>query len=203
MTEDPIERLKTTMVDDAASASWDDLLERARSMGSEWQTASAGLTPIEAPIGPQDGEWSPWHLVNHVGAWLENATNALDRAVAGESTDLGSDQAFYDDAPSLEEASRRVAEFVGRFVEQVEACSTGVESDVRVEHRLLGKLNAQEYAVFTMWHVGGGRKSGSGGSRRDRALFCRRSMARPCCWSPGRAASPSWRPIGGLELRTK
>ena len=153
MTEDPIQRLKTFVVDDAASASWQDLLERAKSMRGEWEAAGAGLTPRDAPPGPQDGDWSPWHLVNHVGAWLENATNALDRAAAAESTDLGSDQAFYDDAPSFDEASSRVAEAVERFVAQVEACGAGVQDDVRVVHRLLGRLNAPEYAVLTMWHV--------------------------------------------------
>ena len=154
MTGDPIERLKANVVDDAASASWEALLERAQAMRSAWQDAGAGLTPADAPAGPQDGDWSPWHLLNHVGAWLENATNALGRATAAESTDLGSDQAFYDDDPSFTEAASRVAEFVGRFVAQVESCGAGVDEDVRVMHRLLGPLNAGEYAVFTMWHVG-------------------------------------------------
>ena len=154
MTEDPIERLKANVVNDAALASWDVLLERARAMRSTWESASAGLEPADAPAGPQDGEWSPWHLLNHVGAWLENATNALGRATVAEWTDLGSDQAFYDDDPSFAEASSRVAEFVGRFVAQVESCGAGIDDDVRVVHRLLGELNAQEYTVFAMWHVG-------------------------------------------------
>ena len=36
MTGDPIERLKANVVDDAASASWDALLERAEAMRSAW-----------------------------------------------------------------------------------------------------------------------------------------------------------------------
>ncbi len=154
MTEDPTERLKANIVDDAASANWDVLVERARAMRTAWESASAGLEPAEAPAGPQDGEWSPWHLLNHVGAWLENATNALARATAAESTDLGSDQAFYEDKPSFGEVSSRVTQFMDRFVAQVQACGAGIDDDVRVVHRRLGELNAQEYTVFTVWHVG-------------------------------------------------
>ena len=67
MTNVPFAELRRTVVDDAASASWDELLGRARSMAEDWELATAGLRPEDAPAGPQDGDWSPWHPLTHVG----------------------------------------------------------------------------------------------------------------------------------------
>ncbi len=153
MADDPFAPLKTWVQEQAGTLSWDDVLTQAQAMRSAWQTTTGDILETNAPSGPQDGDWSPWHLINHAGAWLENATNALDRSTQDQSTDLGSDQAFYQDAPSFDEASQRVATHLDRFVAQVEACASGVGVNVIVTHRRLGELNPLEYAIFTMWHV--------------------------------------------------
>ncbi len=153
MADDPFAPLKDWVQEQAAPLSWKAVLGRAREMRAAWQETTDGITAADAPSGPQDGEWSPWHLINHAGAWLENATNALDRSTQDQSTDLGTDQAFYQDMPSFAAASERVATHLDRFVAQVEACASGVGENVIVTHRRLGELNPREYAVFTMWHV--------------------------------------------------
>jgi hypothetical protein len=153
MADDPFAPLKTWVQEQASMLSWQDLLTQAQEMRSHWQATTGDILEADAPSGAQDGDWSPWHLINHAGAWLENATNALDRSTQDQSTDLGSDQAFYQDSPSFDEASQRVGTQLDRFVAQVEACASGVGVDVIVTHRRLGELNPREYAVFTMWHV--------------------------------------------------
>ena len=155
MADDPTASFKQQVQDAAAQSSWAELLSGAEAMRDGWAGAITGLSAADSPSGAQDGPWSPWHLLNHVGAWLEGATNALDRATQGESTDLGSDQAFYPDSPSFEEARDRVARYVDTFVAQMEACGAGVGDDVRVTHRLLGEINAAEYAVLATGHVNG------------------------------------------------
>ena len=155
MADEPAASFEQQVRDAAAQSSWAELLSGAEAMRDGWAEVTAGLSADDSPSGSQDGPWSPWHLLNHVGAWLESATNALDRATQGESTDLGSDRAFYDDSPSFEEARDRVARYVDTFVAQMEACGAGVGDDVRVKHRLLGEISAAEYAVLATWHVNG------------------------------------------------
>ncbi len=155
MADKPAPSFEQQVQDAAAQSSWAELLSEAEAMRDGWAGAVAGLSAADSPSGSQDGPWSPWHLLNHVGAWLEGATNALDRATQGESTDLGSDQAFYDDSPSFEEARDRVARYVDTFVAQMKSCGAGVGDDVRVTHRLLGEINVAECAVLATWHVNG------------------------------------------------
>lgn len=154
MTTDPMAALKERIAARAAEAAWDELLAEAQAMQAEWDIVAGGVTDAEAPVGQQsDDPWTAWHQITHVGAWLENTSRALEYASGGESGDLGTDQAFYGDAPDLAEAERRVRSNMGRFLEAVAACAASAPEGVRITHRLMGRLSVAECVVFTMWHV--------------------------------------------------
>ncbi len=157
MANPEIERLKAAVIDEAKAADWGGLRVEVVEMAEAWARASADLRAEEAPPGPQDGEWSAWHVCNHVAAWLAKSADALERTRAGQSTTLGPTQAWPEGEPSLAEAVEAATSGWTRMADAVAslwaAGSAGADESVTIRHRLLGELTPREYTVFSLKHL--------------------------------------------------
>lgn len=157
MADPEIERLKAAVIEEAKAADWEGLRVEVVEMAEAWARASADLRAQDAPPGPQDGEWSAWHVCNHVAAWLAKSADALERAGAGQSTTLGKTQAWTVGDPSLDEAREAATSGWMRMADAVAALraagSAGAGEAVTITHRLLGELTPREYSVFSLKHL--------------------------------------------------
>ena len=136
----------------AREQDWSAIAERTREARRGWNLAAEGVTADEAPSGPQDGDWSPWHLYNHGGAWLANSVNALQRAAQGESTNLGKLQAWTEGDHTLADLQSACDANWDAFLAVL---PTGDPSDTTtvITHRFFGDLTPRQYATFTLSHL--------------------------------------------------
>ena len=152
MVDEQRQRFHEMFLRQAREQDWSAIAERARQTRRGWDRAAQGLTSEEAPAGPQDGDWSPWHLYNHGSAWLANSVNAFQRAAQGESTNLGKKQAWTEGEHSLADMQTACDANWDGFIA---ALPTDDPSDVTIviTHRFFGDLTPRQYATFTLSHL--------------------------------------------------
>ncbi|MEE9277197.1 MAG: DinB family protein [Dehalococcoidia bacterium] len=153
MADERLERFKAAFQKEAAASDWQTLHALIAATRDGWADAVNGLREADAPPGPQDGEWSPWHVCNHVAAWLQQAAKALERAAAGESTNLGPNQAWLSDGHAVSGLLAGAAEGWERLLSAVEAAGKSADAAALISHRIFGDLQPSEYTVFSARHM--------------------------------------------------
>lgn len=136
----------------AREQDWPAVAERGRQARNRWNLAAEGLTADDAPDGPQDGDWSPWHLYNHAGAWLANSVRAFARAARGESTNLGTKQAWTEGEHTLADLQSACDANWDAFLAALPTEDPNDDTIV-ITHRFFGDLTPRQYATFALSHL--------------------------------------------------
>ena len=134
-----------------ASGGWTPLVAQALSVREDWDHATAELEEGEAPPGPRDSEWSPWHVMNHFAGYLQTAGEALERLSRGEGATMR-DQWLGDEKSFAELRSAAIRGW-DRFVTALMAASAS-KSTGKVALRRGGELGAAELVALTILHAG-------------------------------------------------
>ncbi len=149
-----VARLRVWVQQEGANSDWAAILARGRATREEWDRATAGLTPADAPALPRDGgDWSPWNVCNHVAGWLDRAAVALEGGVAGRSTSLGNEQVWLGDDEPIASVQAAMDRSWDTYLAVLETAQQAADETAVITHRFLGELSAREYAVFSTWHI--------------------------------------------------
>ena len=137
----------------AAERGWPPLLSQIRDVRDGWGRAAHGLTADEAPPGPRDGEWGPWHVLNHVAGSLEAGVATLRSLAAGESVDYPRPQKWFGDDVSFAELDAALRRGWEQYVDAVEAAGAAPETAATVTHVVAGTMSAREWTALGISHL--------------------------------------------------
>jgi hypothetical protein len=124
-----------------------------RDVRDGWDRAASGLTANDAPQDSSEGEWGPWHVLNHVAGYLEAATTVLRSLAAGESVDYPRAQKWLGDEVSFGELNAALGRGWEEYVDALEAAAGSPETTATVTHVLAGTMTAREWTALGVYHL--------------------------------------------------
>jgi hypothetical protein len=137
----------------AAEAGWPPLLSQIRDVRDGWNRAADGLTANDAPQDSLEGEWGPWHVLNHVAGYLEAATTVLRSLTAGESVDYPRAQKWLGDEVSFSELNAALCRGWEEYVNALEAAAGSPDTAATVTHVLAGTMTVREWTALGVYHL--------------------------------------------------
>jgi hypothetical protein len=138
-----------------AEAGWPSLLRSIDEVAANWNEGVAGLAAAEAAPGARDDEaWGAWHVLNHVAAYLEAATEVMRSLTRGENVDYPGPQKWLGDGVPLAAVRERLDGGWESYLRVVGEAAEAPETDATVTHVLAGTMSAREWAALGVYHLG-------------------------------------------------
>ncbi len=136
----------------AAAKPWTDLLAEALQARENWDHASADLAEADAPAGPRAGEWSPWHVLNHVGGFFAGAAATLEGLIReGHAPEGANRDQWQRDGRTFAEVRSGAIQGWDRFIAAViEAAAADPGATMEIPH--FATLNARQWTALSIGH---------------------------------------------------
>lgn len=138
---------------ETGTADWTALLVRALTVRERWDHAAAELEEADAPAGPNEGEWSPWHILNHVGGLTARAAAHLRAMIAGgEARQIRPAEHWLGDEKSFVEIRSGSIGGWDDLISAITEASIAQPEAGSATHPAFGEFNPREFVAITLWH---------------------------------------------------
>jgi len=137
------------------TSDWTSLLARALTVRESWDHAAAELEESDAPSGPNDGPWSAWHVLNHVGGLAARAGEHLQAMTAnGAVRQISPKEHWLGDEKSFAAVRSGAISGWDEFIGAITAATIAQAQEGSATHPAFGSFNPREFVALTLWHVG-------------------------------------------------
>lgn len=137
---------------EAGTADWTALLAKALITRENWDHAIAELEESETSVGPNDGEWNGWHVLNHTGAFVALGAQYVRDAAAGKAIDFSVAEQWQGDAKTFAEVRSGAIRGWDDFISAVTEMVMAQPEQQTWKHSMLGEMTVRELVALVLRH---------------------------------------------------